>query len=93
MEENTDLGTVTDAAAHFIDTGTETFTAEDIEYAREKFIAYGFDYEAAKAPHVQKKVSWLTGIITIGMYCFLLGDLNVLRLAPRWRSTSSGWTR
>ena len=43
------------AMTHFIII-TDVCTAEDIAYAREKYIGSGFDYEAAKAPEAQKKV-------------------------------------
>ena len=49
------LAMETIAMTHFIII-TDLCTAEDIAYAREKYIGSGFDYEAAKAPEAQKKV-------------------------------------
>ena len=60
-EPNTNLGTVATTVTQVL-TITDLFTAEDIAYAREKYIGQGFDYEAAKAPDTQKKVGWLAGM-------------------------------
>ena len=49
-------------------------------YAREKYTSQGFDYEAAKAPDVQKKVSWLAGV---KMKSFAVGIGSWFRCARR----------
>ena len=61
MELNINLGTVTNTVTQVM-TNTDPFTAEDVAYAREKYIGQGFDYEAAQAPDTQKKVGRLPGI-------------------------------
>ena len=55
LSQNTGISPATHTIAHII-TNTRPCTAEDREYAREKYSKQGFDYEAAQSPEAQKKV-------------------------------------
>ena len=60
MEANTDFRNRSNTIIP--NASTDPCTAEDILYVRKKYTSQGFDYEAAKTPAKQKKVSWLAGM-------------------------------